>query len=216
MADIDVQRKTGPGIWPWILGLVVLALLIWAIAAMTGRDDRPTAMVTDTPTAAEPAATTAPAALPAAAEEYMRDCHVAEGTRTEGMGLDHDYTVNCLEQLANSLESLAQQGPAAPNVDQHTQTIRERARQIRESPETSLQHANWTREGAQAGASAFEALHQAHHAGNQQVQSAVAQVRQAAEQIDPAEQHLEQLTDVRSYFRNAGDALNQMAQRQPR
>ena len=38
MADINVERKS-PGIWPWILGLVALALLIWALAALLGGDD---------------------------------------------------------------------------------------------------------------------------------------------------------------------------------
>lgn len=31
MADIDVRRR-GPSIWPWIVGLVVLALLVWLLA----------------------------------------------------------------------------------------------------------------------------------------------------------------------------------------
>lgn len=30
MADINVQKK-GASIWPWILGLLVAALLIWAL-----------------------------------------------------------------------------------------------------------------------------------------------------------------------------------------
>lgn len=38
MADINVERK-GPSIWPWIVGLIVLALLIWALVEMFGRDD---------------------------------------------------------------------------------------------------------------------------------------------------------------------------------
>jgi hypothetical protein len=38
MADINVERKR-PSIWPWIVGLLVLALLIWAIAEMVDRDD---------------------------------------------------------------------------------------------------------------------------------------------------------------------------------
>lgn len=39
MADISVERK-GPSIWPWILGIVVLALLVWFLAdAFTGDDD---------------------------------------------------------------------------------------------------------------------------------------------------------------------------------
>ncbi len=48
MADINVERK-GPSIWPWIVGLIVLALLIWALMEMFGRDDTTTvAPLTDT------------------------------------------------------------------------------------------------------------------------------------------------------------------------
>ncbi len=36
MADINVERR-GPKIWPWIIGLIILVLLIWAIAQIVGR-----------------------------------------------------------------------------------------------------------------------------------------------------------------------------------
>ena len=39
MADIDVERKSGASIWPWIIGLIVLALLIWALMELLGDDD---------------------------------------------------------------------------------------------------------------------------------------------------------------------------------
>jgi hypothetical protein len=38
VADIHVERR-GPSIWPWIIGLLVLALLIWALVEMFGTDD---------------------------------------------------------------------------------------------------------------------------------------------------------------------------------
>jgi hypothetical protein len=49
LADINVERK-GPSIWPWIVGLIVLALLIWALVEMFGRDDTvtPVGPLTDT------------------------------------------------------------------------------------------------------------------------------------------------------------------------
>lgn len=40
MADIQVERK-GPSIWPWIVGLLVVALLAWALIEMFGREDLP-------------------------------------------------------------------------------------------------------------------------------------------------------------------------------
>lgn len=38
MADINVERR-GPRVWPWIIGLVVLVLLIWAIAELVDRGE---------------------------------------------------------------------------------------------------------------------------------------------------------------------------------
>lgn len=45
MADINVERK-GPSIWPWIIGLIVLALLIWALTELFDNDDD-SVLVTD-------------------------------------------------------------------------------------------------------------------------------------------------------------------------
>lgn len=38
MADIKVERK-GASVWPWILGLLVAALLIWALMGLFGDQD---------------------------------------------------------------------------------------------------------------------------------------------------------------------------------
>lgn len=38
MADINVERK-GASVWPWILGLLVAALLIWALVGLFGDDE---------------------------------------------------------------------------------------------------------------------------------------------------------------------------------
>jgi len=70
VADINVERK-GPSIWPWIIGLIVLALLIWALVEMFGADREPAPVVTpadtvivDTPTTAPPPPMTVPADTP--------------------------------------------------------------------------------------------------------------------------------------------------------
>jgi hypothetical protein len=60
MADINVERKS-PKIWPWIVGLLVLALVIWAVAEMVTTDDT---MVADRETIDQPAAFPAPAPAP--------------------------------------------------------------------------------------------------------------------------------------------------------
>ncbi|HEY0152539.1 MAG TPA: hypothetical protein VGB92_11110 [Longimicrobium sp.] len=55
MADINVERKrSGPNIIPWLLGLVLLAALIWGAMRFMGGDDDETT----TPTTTESTTTT--------------------------------------------------------------------------------------------------------------------------------------------------------------
>ncbi|HEX8210719.1 MAG TPA: hypothetical protein VF584_11125 [Longimicrobium sp.] len=39
MAEIRVERTRKLGKWPWFVGLLVLALAIWALAEILGEDD---------------------------------------------------------------------------------------------------------------------------------------------------------------------------------
>ena len=38
MAEIRVERKEQRNILPWVLGLLLLALVIWGVAEMSGRN----------------------------------------------------------------------------------------------------------------------------------------------------------------------------------
>lgn len=37
MAEIHVEER-GPGVWPWIVGLMILAVMVWAVAELVGGD----------------------------------------------------------------------------------------------------------------------------------------------------------------------------------
>ena len=39
MADIRVEKRRKMGRWPWVVGLLVLALAIWGLAEILGEDD---------------------------------------------------------------------------------------------------------------------------------------------------------------------------------
>lgn len=71
MAEINVERK-GPSIWPWVVGLLVVALLAWALIEMFGRGEmRQDPIVADTSGVAREAAPPPPGAgtpAPAAGE----------------------------------------------------------------------------------------------------------------------------------------------------
>jgi hypothetical protein len=215
MADIDIERKSGPPIWAWLLGLLALALLIWLIASMMGRDDSrvdsrdPAAVVA-------PAGETTVGTVPPTLQQFRRDCAVEEGRRTDDMGAQHEFTVRCFEQLAASMEEVSRGHPGDPGIEQQVRAMREQAQQMRESDPESTEHSTWTRQAAESGATALESMQSRWYAQEGGLASGVADVRRSAEQIDGGALLLDQLTHLRSYFRRAGDVLEQMAQRQPR
>lgn len=60
MADINVEPRKRMGLWPWIVGLLVIALAIWAFTELLGDDEGEAAVES-----LEREAATAPAAAPA-------------------------------------------------------------------------------------------------------------------------------------------------------
>jgi hypothetical protein len=39
VADIRVEKRRKMGMWPWLVGVLVLALAIWALTEILGQDD---------------------------------------------------------------------------------------------------------------------------------------------------------------------------------
>jgi hypothetical protein len=39
MAEVGVEPRRGPGIWPWIAGILIVALLVWGLTSLLGGDD---------------------------------------------------------------------------------------------------------------------------------------------------------------------------------
>ncbi len=63
MVDINLEKRQGPSVIPWLVGLVVLALLIWGIAALV--NTRKTTRAAEAPPGTQPETPAAPAAMPA-------------------------------------------------------------------------------------------------------------------------------------------------------
>jgi hypothetical protein len=218
VADINVERK-GPSIWPWIIGLIVLALLIWALAEMLGgRDDATRTAVTDdtvarttevAPATRDPGMTGAAAGVPAAVQQFEQ--WVDRRDPQTDMGLQHEYTRNGLRQLADALESLAQRHGERPAVQQSIQTMRQQADRLQQSDAASTQHANMTRDAFTSAADAVGTLQREHHAQLAGADNQVNQVRQAAQAIDTGTPLLQQHERVQTFFDRARDAVRAMA-----
>ena len=54
MADINVERKRGPGVWPWIIGVIILALILWWLFARGGATGSDAGNAVDTTVATTP------------------------------------------------------------------------------------------------------------------------------------------------------------------
>lgn len=216
MADIDVERK-GPSIWPWIIGLIVLALVIWALAELLGDDADDTADQVDV----DPVGVVQPtdtaegmgvAAMPQEADTYMQECTQPLPEDME-MGLQHEFTANCLDNLADALDAvIARDRVEDANVSARLSDLRDASQSLEESDATAATHSGTTREAFVSAADLIEALQQAGYTGVGTLQTEVPQVREAAESVDPDTQMLEQRDAVQQFFGEAGDAVRAMAE----
>lgn len=210
MADINVERK-GPSIWPWIIGLIILALVIWALAELMGDDD-----VVDTDPVAvvdEPAASPVPAPVTntradsmagPAVQEYLAMC---TGTAAE-VAPDHQFTSGCLDQLATTLESVVQR-PDMAGLDLQAQLtdFRQKADRLVQSPNESTQHANWTREAFISAADLLDDLQDDRYP---ELEAGVERLTDAAEAVQADALLTEQGDAIHAFFNQVGDLLSAM------
>lgn len=210
MADINVERK-GPSVWPWILGLIVLALLIWLLTELFS-DDADTAAVVTEPVATEPLATTPPADpaagaaagmenLPTEVQSYLTACTQQGGTPAGDMAAEHQFTVSCFQQLHAAMNAVATtQTTAGTDVTERLQAMHTSVQQLQASDPSATNHSNLTRDAAVSAANAFQSVRG----------TTAASVQQAAEGIRAETQLLEQRDAVHNFFREAGNELRSL------
>jgi hypothetical protein len=206
MADIDVERKSGIPVWPWLLALLVLALLAWLLLGRTDRDRVVTPVVDDPMPAAEPMPGTA--TRTPAVEQYLA---FVEEEDTAQMGVQHEYTASGLRQLADALESIVQQDTVGETaVEPRLQALQQNADRLQETPEESLQHASFARDGFVSAAELIEALHEHRFRQQPQLGQTASRVRERAEAVSTTEPLLQQREAVHGFFQASGDAVRQM------
>jgi len=146
MADINVERK-GPSVWPWIIGLLVLALLIWASAEMVDTDETQVAEIEEVEPTGAPAAVPAPTMEPGAAQAVelgtLMPLGADDAGRTimtrgtvVGQSIDEGYWILTdqdavlfvvAEEKPGTGESVQVTGRLAPAAGDQARTWRERA-----------------------------------------------------------------------------------------
>lgn len=216
MADIDVERK-GRSIWPWILGVLLLALLIWAFLELFGDDEAEVAEQDAIVAPVAQPATPAPpdAGAPPEVTMYLAQCTNQQGTAAGEMGLGHQFTTDCLRQLRAGLSALigtqqVQDANVSAQLAQYDSTVQ----QLEQSDTTASTHAGLTRDAAGTAAEVMQSMQQAWYSAEEEAGDAVSEVQDAVDDIDASEPMLEQREDVHEFFREAGEALQTLAQPQ--
>jgi hypothetical protein len=214
MADINVQQKGG-SIWPWVLGLILLAGLVWVLIEVLGGDDDPMAVDDMTQVTAPVGAEMQmddPVQEPGltAMDEYLEVCSAPQ--TTADMSLSHQYTANCVRLLAGALGSVVQRdtvGGAALNPA--LLELNESAAELQTTPETSPNHSSMVREIAMSAADLMAQVQQTRAGPGASSAQEVTQARAAAEAIRSDTPLMEQQQVTGEFFRRAGEALRVMS-----
>ena len=225
MADIRIEKKNSSGsILPWLLGLGIAALAIWGIleAFDEGEEllveeennveqvavaDRGAEIIDDEPATyrlVDFEDETLGDEFEAYALEYEQFTVDMEGD----MGLDHEFSHEALTKLANATVALAEShdlGDEA-SVLEHKQLIKQNADAIMRDPYAGT-HGDQIREAAIAVADIMAMVQER---GYPEYADAVAEVREAANDISGEALTLDQKEDVRDFFGKARVAVKAM------
>lgn len=209
MAEIKIEKKKP--VWPWILlGLIILAVILYFVLADEETDD----IYDDDNT--EEVITTSDS------EDDMDDMdtatweddnlsgddsaskYVAHIGDMEQMGIDHQYSSEALVLLINALENRTEE--ANINTDIEIQELKNDVRDIKEDPQ-SLNHANAIKN---VGMKIVNLMEKVQMEKFPDMSQEVQEVSSAVQNIQPSTPTLDQKDAVNSFFKEAGDVLQNM------
>jgi hypothetical protein len=202
MAEIKLERKGTP-IWPWILGLLLLAALLWYFltrnndGATTTGDT--TAAVTSTDTgamagAAAGAGTAGVEGAPGGEEDFIQ--FVDRGDTSGETEANHQYTANGIRRLAAMLQRNAGSGANAGSGPWITMSML--ADSLQTTGAGDDRHADMAKRAFQLALGAMGSG------------TGTAEARSAADAIDTARPLGEQTAQVRTFFERTRDAMRAM------
>lgn len=205
MADIRIEEKKGSSIIPWIIGLLLLALLIWGAMELFGDDDDIDEVVTEEAITEEPVAPVTTSDYAPAIAAFMATTDDMEGE----MGLDHEFSHRALTELADASVAIAQSKGVVDetNADSKADRVKQLADDITKDPMAG-DHADKIKQAALLITEILEDVNTQADGGN--ATEAVTNLRVQAQALSSATLTLDQKEDVRAFFAQARTVLEQL------
>ena len=202
MTEIRIKRRSP--MWPWILGVLLLAVVAWMlIAMMTGREPATEQAVVQRPEEGaqrdQPTATSG--RVPAALEDYSA---FAAGAEKVSPGREHEYTAEGIRRLSTALAAHVEGNASGAETRERFQRFEQAADRLQRDPK-STEHSRMVRDVFTSAVDVFESGRV--DAGD------VSRLREIATSISPDGQLLEQTDRVKEFFSQSADALQRAARR---
>ena len=208
MAEIHIERHERR-IWPWVLGLLGLALLAWWLLSMRNSGNS-TDVAVDTARGAvvdslPGTGAGTPEAAPAAINDFLR--YIGENRAAPAADSTHSYEAEGMRLLAAALDALADRDTVGGvSLDARIAALRNRADALQRNWR-STEHARYTREAFDSAAALVEGMQQQRFAN---MANEAAELRQAASAVTPDRLLLEQTAEVQRFFQSAAAAVRAM------
>lgn len=202
MADIKLERRERT-VWPWVLvGVLIVALLVWFVA---DRGPRIAEMDVDAPPAAAFPTEELPPGEAGSFAAWVRD------TDPRGEpGREHEYTADGIRQLANAIGDVTErESLRGQTLDEHVERMRAYADSLQRDSE-ALNHSRYARSAFLLGTELLEDIASTEYA---EMDVGIGQTREAAGMVDASTPLLDQMDRVERFFANASEAVTRMARR---
>lgn len=197
MAEIRIEKRAAA--WPWILGVLALALVGWIAFATLGDDEPETQQVVVEDAPGRAVGTSG--AVPAAIQDYAA---FADDSSRLSPGREHEYTSEGIRRLSAALGTFVEQNGNNTEMRSRFDRFRQSAERLQQEPQ-SREHANTVRDVFTSAVDVMESG--AVDAGD------VSRLRETAASMSADQPLLEQTDKVKQFFSQSAEALRRAVQR---
>ncbi|HEY8400276.1 MAG TPA: hypothetical protein VIK89_03385 [Cytophagaceae bacterium] len=205
MADIRIEKKSKP-LWPWILGVLVVIGLVWAVVQFSDSKKQETAYNTEQKTTGEPTEWQTqgePTEETSMANVNSFVAFINEEEVTDQIGIDNQITGDALDKLSAAMKDLAGDDQT---FHQQINSIEQTAQEIKEDPE-SMSEGTKVTEAFHSASNLLSDIQASKYPG---AEEAVIQVEDAAKAVTAEDQLQNQQREIKTFFEESAKALEEM------